>query len=375
MVRGKFQSTLPRRERHVSIFFYRGCVTISIHAPAKGATWIMQLQLQQIRISIHAPAKGATKRQRKLYRYFNNFNPRSREGSDILTIFPMHSSGTISIHAPAKGATSMPPLKAPDQISISIHAPAKGATGLCVGALVQSGISIHAPAKGATCTSCPTWRSCCNFNPRSREGSDEIRCSIVNIANYFNPRSREGSDGILSQEASWLKISIHAPAKGATAKMHNKSYQTRCIFVQYIHSFVQSLTFSNKVNCLCNIFVTNSVRKVRDFMSDWTSHELISFHFFEVHFKKSMCLLLQTLCFFQIAEPSIHIFDQESRIECCLFPYQLSYIEMLSISHSEMHPVHIQILSTVPFVHTFHTLLLHVSNAFCRQQFLYLHHM
>ena len=154
----------------------------------------------------------------------------------------------------------MPPLKAPDQISISIHAPAKGATGLCVGALVQSGISIHAPAKGATCTSCPTWRSCCNFNPRSREGSDAVLSTGKRSQGHFNPRSREGSDAVLrgqydarnhfnprsregsdnspdrdhsndrnfnprSREGSdsvpcileqLEKISIHAPAKGAT---------------------------------------------------------------------------------------------------------------------------------------------------------------
>ena len=33
----------------------------------------------------------------------------------------------------------------------------------------------------------------------------------------FNPRSREGSDGIgIPEDAKFLRISIHAPAKGAT---------------------------------------------------------------------------------------------------------------------------------------------------------------
>ena len=59
----------------------------------------------------------------------DNFNPRSREGSDlpnrILFLFP-----TISIHAPAKGATvkSWSPINTE---LISIHAPAKGATAFC----------------------------------------------------------------------------------------------------------------------------------------------------------------------------------------------------------------------------------------------------
>ena len=58
----------------------------------------------------------------------------------------------------------------------------------------------------------------CNddFNPRSREGSDYTRAASAKHSDYFNPRSREGSD-----EDSWklldtLYISIHAPAKGAT---------------------------------------------------------------------------------------------------------------------------------------------------------------
>ena len=104
----KFQSTLPRRERrtlarrimrstHFNPRSREGsddCVkqydrheSISIHAPAKGATvtpadgWVKGL------ISIHAPAKGATL-------------SRSRTCD----------AGKISIHAPAKGATDRKPL-------------------------------------------------------------------------------------------------------------------------------------------------------------------------------------------------------------------------------------------------------------------------
>ena len=56
----RFQSTLPRRERHMSengIVFY---ISISIHAPAKGATATAKGGTKTIGISIHAPAKGAT---------------------------------------------------------------------------------------------------------------------------------------------------------------------------------------------------------------------------------------------------------------------------------------------------------------------------
>ena len=81
------------------------CRMISIHAPARGATynmglisWIKEFQstlprgerLQTFRlykaeqrISIHAPARGATEIDCDLIDLFCNFNPRSREGSDV----------------------------------------------------------------------------------------------------------------------------------------------------------------------------------------------------------------------------------------------------------------------------------------------------
>ena len=99
----------------------------------------------------------------------------------------------ISIHAPAKGATRNG-LFAKKYFMISIHAPAKGATlpDHSDGIFIE--ISIHAPAKGATrytvLFSIPVW--------------------------YFNPRSREGSDDLYGVIRVFARISIHAPAKGAT---------------------------------------------------------------------------------------------------------------------------------------------------------------
>ena len=100
-------------------------------------------------------------------------------------------------------------------------------------------ISIHAPARGATPSHnlTPAYRT--DFNPRSREGSDEyiftlmvqqvrfqstlprgerrMTVQIFQILAYFNPRSREGSDQNLRWKISAAtEISIHAPARGAT---------------------------------------------------------------------------------------------------------------------------------------------------------------
>ena len=80
-----FQSTLPRRERRdIPTPKVTPRHEISIHAPAKGATPLASEVKQQLSISIHAPAKGATDNNR-----------------------PRNACGFISIHAPAKGATSV----------------------------------------------------------------------------------------------------------------------------------------------------------------------------------------------------------------------------------------------------------------------------
>ena len=101
-----------------------------------------------LRISIHAPVKGATPSCMTASIVVTNFNPRSREGSDM---------GHQAHH---------------------LHEP----------------ISIHAPVKGATYHDTDGRGMMTYFNPRSREGSDCNRRTSHSHHPHFNPRSREGSD-------------------------------------------------------------------------------------------------------------------------------------------------------------------------------------
>ena len=56
-----------------------------------------------------------------------------------------------------------------------------------------------------------------HFNPRSREGSDPLSSFKLGFTANFNPRSREGSDFRCIARLSIMQtISIHAPARGAT---------------------------------------------------------------------------------------------------------------------------------------------------------------
>ena len=78
----RFQSTLPRRERLLANAGAAKAEQISIHAPAKGATFSGCEKKTVSVISIHAPAKGATQGKDLPGHAKVNFNPRSREGSD-----------------------------------------------------------------------------------------------------------------------------------------------------------------------------------------------------------------------------------------------------------------------------------------------------
>ena len=54
------------------------------------------------------------------------------------------------------------------------------------------------------------------FNPRLREGGDEVLITKRLLTNYFNPRLREGGDFCFFLFQHFHKISIHASAKEAT---------------------------------------------------------------------------------------------------------------------------------------------------------------
>jgi len=150
MTKLAFQSTLPRGERPGPSNIYDGLDSISIHAPARGATWCWNLS---VTCGIY-------------------FNPRSREGSDL--------SQSMSLVSFSKFQSTLPRGERP---------------------------------KGLI-TPFTTWY---DFNPRSREGSDPCRNRQGDRREDFNPRSREGSDEVKQLSVTIEDISIHAPARGATA--------------------------------------------------------------------------------------------------------------------------------------------------------------
>ena len=193
---------------------YRWCkIYVSIHAPARGATYCKTkfishpgfqsthphgVRLQLPGLSRLLPVFQSThphgvrppcSRRQTLDCCFNprtrtgcdqrmlpiainelSFNPRTRTGCDLMlpdSVLDMY----VSIHAPARGATiTLPPVK------------------------LDKSVSIHAPARGATVIS---------------------KLSVF-VAFGFNPRTRTGCDLVRLVPVKGLKVSIHAPARGAT---------------------------------------------------------------------------------------------------------------------------------------------------------------
>ena len=148
------------------------------------------------------------------------FNPRSREGSDALTLTAL-TCPKISIRVPTRGATGMA-LHHCVGNTISIRAPARGATGIWRVAERFPNISICAPARGATSRSVHTRRRINHFNPRSHEGSDITGMANVRHQKAFQsalPRGERPAGAFTRADGSI--ISIRAPARGTTRSAGN----------------------------------------------------------------------------------------------------------------------------------------------------------
>ena len=101
-----FQSTRPRGARLLQLSPFCGAKTVSIHAPARGATDVMiadrlmPLAFQSTRPRGARQRSSATERASK-----SCFNPRAREGRDMRDPAAVEHALIVSIHAPARGAT------------------------------------------------------------------------------------------------------------------------------------------------------------------------------------------------------------------------------------------------------------------------------
>ena len=143
-------------------------------------------------ISIHAPPRGATKCRMSCKPPSTHFNSRPSARGDGRR--PSSSDARfISIHAPPRGATQPTPTPTPPASYFNSRPSARGDKS--VDAQKQAfAISIHAPPRGATCC-----RFCTPSIPRN-----------------FNSRPSARGDVRRAKRPGARNISIHAPPRGAT---------------------------------------------------------------------------------------------------------------------------------------------------------------
>ena len=144
-----------------------------------------------------------------------NFNPRPREGGDILYTLGSFDDAEFQ-STPPRGGRLVAVDGGVQVVLISIHAPARGATdGTSIDFITTEFQST--PPRGGRRGNGGTACGSKNFNPRPREGGDLVASGVNFAMMYFNPRPREGGDvilGVLPLRPDF--ISIHAPARGAT---------------------------------------------------------------------------------------------------------------------------------------------------------------
>ena len=149
-----------------------------------------------------------------------------------------------------------------------------------------------------------------HFNPRSRAGSDNLRIDAQHLHLYFNPRSRAGSDRYIHPTFRLQNISIHAPVRGATAKMHKTSRQ-------YCQLHPKTALHTARVR-LRRFRLDTLPEKGQYFwcepsgkiMTDSGSH----------HFKGSSGLPAGRCFYSRNARFCFHIFCRDSKSAGCLFP-------------------------------------------------------
>ncbi len=189
--------------------------SISIHAPARGATFRCPAAAMPMLFQSTLP-RGERPYHAADFIYFLYFNPRSREGSDHGRTC---KGGWRDYFNPRsrEGSDSFPLIF---RIShpISIHAPARGATTHQQIGKISVFIFQSTLPRGER----PTWTLPAQsfrayFNPRSREGSDSLAASIFSTCSLFQstlPRGERHTSQLFCRPQ--CLISIHAPARGAT---------------------------------------------------------------------------------------------------------------------------------------------------------------
>ena len=148
------------------------------------------------------------------------FNPRARAGRDHRGARLLDEAAGFNPRARA-GRDLRSSQKTTSSWCFNPRARAGRDVAMIYGTPTHDTVSIHAPARGATVTAAGALTAISGFNPRARAGRDLPLRSTLRRGRGFNPRARAGRDIIPRCLFNHGQVSIHAPARGATADPSN----------------------------------------------------------------------------------------------------------------------------------------------------------
>ena len=137
--------------------------------------------------------RGARRRYREIHLWRKQFQSARPRGARRALFQTRLCDALISIHAPTRGATSNPSPKSSAFVNFNPRA--------------------HAGRDRRAAGRCPMR---IYFNPRAHAGRDYKWLNRRWISSYFNPRAHAGRDDDKRIIMPRMRISIHAPTRGAT---------------------------------------------------------------------------------------------------------------------------------------------------------------
>ena len=208
-----FQSTRPRGARPAATCEQTSAASFNPRAHA-GRDLDAAAAAGALIVSIHAPTRGATRAGRTRCRARCCFNPRAHAGRDIS---PFRSRATAALFQSTR--------------------PRGARLSLLTTSSTLTSFNPRAHAGRDRRLAARSWPRCC-FNPRAHAGRDahNRRNKVMYLlfqstrprgarpavrppagkGRCFNPRAHAGRDSGLRAPQSGLKVSIHAPTRGAT---------------------------------------------------------------------------------------------------------------------------------------------------------------
>ena len=212
---------------------------------ARGDRARIDLRHPSLLVSIHAPARGATPGVLRILSSCQCFNPRPCARGDAAARSRRHRLEVVSIHAPARGATSSTRSPSPCTASFNPRPCARGDDG--------------DPKPG-------DWQPMFQSTPL-REGRPASARPVRRRAKVSIHAPARGATSRMAGAPSPSGVSIHAPARGATTPRHHRPGTVEVS----IHAPARGATVSCRmIDSLCAQFQSTPLREGRRGLSlDW----------------------------------------------------------------------------------------------------------